>query len=271
MTECCPLKNLLIVKLGGSVLTYKKKSPPRIHTKNLSRIADELKTDAAQLIIVLGGGAHGHQAAHEYGFGNPQTPTSRLLRGIPVIRHNMSLLALKTEEELNKRGLDAVTISPFTQAIMKNGMIHDFPVDMIRRYLEAGLSVITHGDVCMENNGSASILSGDAIVVHLAQLLEARRVLIGTDVDGIYDSNPSISDTARLVPVVDSSNLYEIMRNTGPSSSTDVTGGMSRKVSELMRIAKKSTEVIIFNLSIPGRLSSLLLDKDVVCTRIAIG
>jgi isopentenyl phosphate kinase len=261
----------MIVKLGGSVITHKRESPPKIHEKNLYRIADELKVGPNPKVVVLGGGAHGHQAAHTYGFGDPKTPASRLLEGIPVIRHNMSVLALRTEEELNKRGLKAVIIPPFIQTIMKNGLVHEFPVDAIRRCLGAGLSVITHGDVCLEQGGSASILSGDVIVAHLAQSLDADKVLIGTDVDGIYDDNPNTTEAARLVPVVNKSNVDKIMQKTGPSSSTDVTGGMSRKVSELVGIAETSAEVIVFNLSIPGRLSSLLLDNEVVCTRIRMG
>lgn len=271
MAGCCPLKNLIIVKLGGSVITYKKESPPRIHEKNLSRIADELKTLPSPKLIVLGGGAHGHQAAHTYGFGNPRTPQSRLLEGIPVIRHNMSVLSLKAEEELNKRGSRAVIVPPFTQAIMKNGLIRNFPVNMIERYLQAGLSVITHGDVCMEENGSASILSGDAIVAHLVSLLPIKSVLIGTDVDGVYDSDPNANNTARLITLIDSSNVDKIIERTGPSSSTDVTGGMNRKLLEIMTLAKRSVEVVVFNLSVPGRLSSLTLDKDVVCTRVRMG
>ena len=262
------LRNPIIIKLGGSVITHKKQVPPRTDKKNLSRIAKELQKDPGQKIIVLGGGAHGHQTAHAFGYGNPETPRSRLMEGLPKIRHSMSVLALEVEEELNKQDAKAVVIPPFTQAVVRNGQILEFPLTMTERILQSGLSVITHGDVCLDLNGHPSILSGDTIIAHIARNLESKKVLIGTDVDGIYDSNPESNKRARLIPIVDTSNAAAFLSNTGPSSSTDVTGGMSKKLSEVIEIAKAHTEVVIFNLSVPGRLAQLLLGEPVVCTRI---
>jgi isopentenyl phosphate kinase len=264
-----PLKRATIIKLGGSVITYKKEDPPRIHEENVSRIAREICSGEGPKVVVLGGGAHGHQVAHAYGFGNPRTPKTQLLEGIPAIRHSMSLLSLRVEEELNACNARAVVIPPFTQATIKDGMIHRFPVDFIQRCLRAGLLVMTHGDVCFDESGSASILSGDTIVAHLARTLDTKTVLIGTDVDGIYDSNPETNKAAKFVSVIDRSNAEGLVVGAGPSSSTDVTGGMRKKLSEILSIARR-TEVVVFNLSVPDRLSYLLEGKPVQCTRIRI-
>ena len=87
------------------MITHKESSPPRINEEHLSRIAKELSAHDGKLIIVLGGGAHGHQAAHKHGFGNPDTAPEQLLAGIPEIRHNMSLLASRVEKELSFQGI----------------------------------------------------------------------------------------------------------------------------------------------------------------------
>ena len=79
------MNGLTIVKLGGSVITHKDLAPPTVNRENISRIAQELKSSTEPLIVILGGGAHGHQAAYKYGFGNPATPLERLVQGIPFI------------------------------------------------------------------------------------------------------------------------------------------------------------------------------------------
>ncbi|MHA1768464.1 MAG: isopentenyl phosphate kinase [Candidatus Thorarchaeota archaeon] len=263
------LSPLTVIKLGGSVITKKRKSPPEIDKENVLRIAKELRHCREKLIVVLGGGAHGHQAAHAYGYGRTDTDLEELLSGIPLIRHNMSLLSLEIETQLNHVGIPSVVIPPFPLVIMKDGEILSFPLDTLIRVLDANIAVIIHGDVCMDDVRGASILSGDTIVAHLAKELNASRVLIGTDVDGIFSANPSIDTDATLIPKINKSNIDEILESAGPSSSTDVTGGMHRKLLELMSLARGDSQVRIFNLSVPGRLTRLLDDESTICTTIS--
>lgn len=262
------LERPIIVKLGGSVITHKESSPPMTNDENLSRIANELKSHKGGLIVVLGGGAHGHQAAHSYGFGNPQTPKERLLMGIPQIRHNMSVLALKVESELNKEGIPTVIIPPFTVTTLRDKSIQDFSITIMKKVLDSGSTILTHGDVCFDEERGASILSGDTLAVFLAKHLDVKSIYIGTDVDGVLDDNPNLNPSAKHIPVIDQSNKEEVLTKAGPSMSTDVTGGMSKKVNELLELAKQDRDIVIFNLTVPGRLSSLLLGKNVICTRI---
>lgn len=262
------LENPIIVKLGGSVITHKESSPPTTNDENLSRIAKELKSYKGGLVVVLGGGAHGHQAAHSYGFGNPNTPKERLLMGIPHIRHNMSILALKVESELNNEGIPTIVVPPFTIVTLRNKSIQDFSTTTMKKALESGCVVVTHGDVCFDEERGASILSGDTIAVFLAKKLDAKSIYIGTDVDGVLDDNPKLNPSAKHIPVIDHSNKEDVLTKTGPSKNTDVTGGMSKKVNELLELAKQDLDIVIFNLTVPSRLTSLLLGESIVCTRI---
>ncbi len=264
------LKSLTIVKLGGSVITHKDSTPPKINEKNLSRIAKELKAHRGELIIVLGGGAHGHQAAHSHGYANPSSPKEQLVKGIPPIRHNMTTLASSVETSLNKEGIPAIVISPFTSVTLRNGLIHNYPTSIIRKSLDNELVVVTHGDVCFDEEKTASILSGDTIAVHLTEKLNAETILIGTDVDGVLDDNPKLNPSAKYIPIINQENKETILSRTGPSTNTDVTGGMSKKLSELLKISRQDREIIIFNLLVPNRLKLLLQNESTICTRIQL-
>ena len=262
------MESPILVKLGGSVITHKGTSPPARNDENLHRITMELKTYKGGIVVVLGGGAHGHQAAHSYGFGDPTTNKERLLMGIPHIRHNMSILALEVESALNEGGIPTVVISPFSISTLKNKQIQSFSTTIMERALESGCVVVTHGDVCFDEERGASILSGDTIAVYLAKKLDVKSVYIGTDVDGVLDDNPALNPSAKHIPVIDHTNREDVLRKTGPSKNTDVTGGMSKKLNELLELAKQDLDIVIFNLTVPGRLTSLLSGESVTCTRI---
>ncbi|MFW9925187.1 MAG: isopentenyl phosphate kinase [Candidatus Thorarchaeota archaeon] len=262
------MNELILLKLGGSVITHKDNTPPKVNEEAIYRIADELKDTSKNLLIVLGGGAHGHQAAQEFGYSNHNTPVSTLLSGIPKIRHNMSELSLEIETILESRGIPAVVISPFSIALLNDGRIDSFSLNTIIQSINAGLTVITHGDVCYDTKRGASILSGDTILSYLAKQLNAKSVLVGTNVDGVLNDNPNVNPDAAIIPIINESNKAEVLRIAGPSKSTDVTGGMGRKILDLLEISSLGIDVTIFNLTSPGRLKSLLNDEPVLCTQI---
>jgi isopentenyl phosphate kinase len=264
------LKDLTIIKLGGSVITKKEALPPKTNIETLQRIARELKNYTGKLIIVLGGGAHGHQAAHEYGFADSSTTPERRLAGVPLIRHNMTLLSLEVEEAFRNEEIPAVVISPFSFVKMKDGQILKFSTEGIRTAIESGLTVIIHGDVCFDETLGASIISGDTIVVQLAKDIQAENVFVGTDVDGVMTENPLDNPDAKLISVIDIHNKGRVVTNTGPSGSVDVTGGMTRKITDLFELAGHNTKIAIFNLLVSGRLEKLLAGEQVICTTLEI-
>ena len=271
MTIQMPNSNdLTIVKFGGSAITHKDISPPQVKGELLKRISKELKACSKQLIVVLGGGAHGHQAAHAYGFGDSMTSKERLLAGIPSIRHNMNILSLKVEEAINEEQMPAVVFSPFSFVMLNKGIITRFPINIIEKALHSNYVVITHGDVCFDNSLGASILSGDTIIAYLAKKLKAKNVLIGTNVDGIYEENPQFNPNAKHIQIVNKSNIDYVIKKAGLSLDTDVTGGMGRKLTDLLDLANKGIKIAIFNLLVPSRLEKLLAGESVLCTEIQL-
>lgn len=263
-------EDLVIVKLGGSVITHKSSTPPKMNRANLERIADELKGYAGKLILVLGGGAYGHQAAHAYGYASHSTSRTRLIEGIPHIRHNMSLLSLEVESLLRTKNLPSVVLSPFSIVCLENGEITHFSTRVIRESIASGFIVIVHGDVCFDTTLGASILSGDTIAAFLAKELKANALYLGTNVDGIFECDPNLDSSVKLITLINGSNKEEVLKMTGPSSVTDVTGGMEKKLRELFVLSSSGIEVAIFNLEKDGFLTKLLQGQKVSCTRIAI-
>ncbi|NWF94705.1 MAG: isopentenyl phosphate kinase family protein [Candidatus Thorarchaeota archaeon] len=265
------MRSLTVVKLGGSVITFKDRTPPQVNKPVVERLAAELAGHNGPMIIVLGGGAHGHQPAHNYGFGDLSTTPARLVAGIPHIRHNMNILSLSIEEALLRRGVPVVSLAPFSIAKLKNGTVSLFDMERVSCALKSGLVVMTHGDVCFDSERGASILSGDSLVMLLANHFAADTVLIGTDVDGVYDQDPRLTPAARLIPVLHMDEIGHAALHAGPSVSTDVTGGMENKILELKHLTNQRAKVAVFNLAVANRLADLLAGRDTVCTIIKLG
>jgi isopentenyl phosphate kinase len=182
----------------------------------------------------------------------------------------MTLLSLAVEEKLQAAGLPAVVISPFSFALMNDGDLQEFPTKIIENCLHAGCVVVTHGDVCFDKTRYASILSGDTIAAYLAKNLAVKSIYIGTNVDGVFNDDPQTNPQANHISIIDSSNIHNVLAVAGPSDTVDVTGGMLGKVKELIELAKENIEIVIFNLTVPGRLFHLLTGEPVVCTRIQL-
>ena len=68
--------------------------------------------------------------------------------------------------------------------------------------------------------------------------------------------------------IINEKNIEKVLGVVGPSKSIDVTGGMAKKVHDLLSISKLGINVAIFNLTVPGRLRNLLQGNQVICTRI---
>jgi len=71
-----------------------------------------------------------------------------------------------------------------------------------------------------------TILSGDQIAAALAVKLNAERIIMGIDVDGLYDSDPKRNFSARLITEVSLKDFAKLIRHIGGSQVPDVTGGM---------------------------------------------
>ncbi len=72
---------MIILKLGGSVITRKDSLTPTLDSNNLTRIAREISNSSHhKLIVVHGAGSFGHPYAKEYAIGSEIKSTQELTR-----------------------------------------------------------------------------------------------------------------------------------------------------------------------------------------------
>ena len=222
-----------VLKLGGSVITHKDE-PETVDEESLARACDVIAAFLAdgesepngehrQLVLVHGGGSFGHHHAAEHGVTSTEgTDNTQVLT---AIHRAMGELNDTVLDALHDRGVPALPVRPLSMAHRdENGL--SFPAIQFEAMLSEGFVPVTHGDVVVHESTGGTVLSGDDIVVSLADALGADRVGLCSTVPGVLD------ESGAVVPAIDS--YEEVAAILGESDSTDVTGGMAHKVRQLL-------------------------------------
>ncbi len=216
---------LVVLKLGGSVISDKNK-PYSLNEEYLKALGEALRNElkeGLELILVHGGGSYGHPKVREL---------------------------IEADKGLRKYGWDVINVmhemtgrivkllgEPFaaysTPSLWVNkGLI----VEPLLEAVESGWVPVIQGNVVPEGK----VISGDELVVELARKVRSRRVLLATDVPGIYERWPPKEGEEPLKV------LRACEVEAKGSSGIDVTGGMYKKLAELAKMPK-DVEVRVFD------------------------
>ncbi|MBC7130121.1 isopentenyl phosphate kinase family protein [Candidatus Bathyarchaeota archaeon] len=261
------MNKLTILKIGGSVITDKDKELGA-RTDIISQIADEIyETGLKNLLIVHGGGSFGHPLAHKYtlkyGFKNEAQ-----IIGFAETHHVMTVLNGLLMDALIWRGVPAISIAPSSCIITKNGRIQCFEETPLKHSLKMGFIPVLYGDTVFDTELGFTVLSGDQIVTYLALKLNAGKIVIGVDVDGLYDDDPKKNPKAKMFSHLTLKELKDVQSSIGGASALDVTGGMANKIAELIPALEKGIPVLIINAKKPKYIYRALKGKNVKGTLI---
>ncbi len=103
----------------------------------------------------------------------------------------------------------------------------------------------------------------------VAAMMDADRLIILSNIDGIYDGNPSLPGSKVIKEVQPS--VADLSEVVVAGKSTFGRGGMLTKSRIALKVASEGIEVVIANGKRDGILLSVIDDADTVCTRILPG
>lgn len=237
---------MILIKLGGSIITNKQK-PLTPNLPAINKIASQLKKIEEPIIVVHGGGSFGHYWSVKYDMHTK--PAKYNKTGVSVVKNSMVELDKIILDSFLKNGLNPYCLPP-TDFIYGN-KTDQKKVREIANIAKAGLVPISYGDVMWHGKNKFYILSGDKIMGMLSKILKPRLVIFVLNVDGVF----SDMKTKKL--------LREIKGEKTEISEVemDVTGGMSRKIKEAISISKSGTKVFFVNGNKPDRIVNAVKGK----------
>ncbi len=230
-----------VLKLGGSVVTEKDRDET-VDGESLDAAAaaiGDAVDDLDGLVVVHGGGSFGHPNAASYGVST--TEGTHDTEGVLAIHGAMKTLNKFVLRRLREHDVPAVPVHPLSVASRDVDGALSLPTQQVRTLLDEGFVPVLHGDVIAHAGEGVTVVSGDELVVELAQSVDADRVGLCSAVPGVLDEDDDV------IPRIDA---YEDVANVlGASDATDVTGGMAGKVRALLDL---DVEASIFNLDSIG-------------------
>ena len=260
----------IILKIGGSVITKKEKEIPEVNKENLQKIAKQIgdfysSNKTAKLIIIHGAGSYGHQIVHKTEIHNGIKTEKQLIDFAQTQRLQNELNLIITKILIENK-IPAIPVQASAMAVMNNKKLIQMNIDAIDGLVNIGMIPVLYGVPAFDKTQKCSILSGDEIAPYLAEKLKFNKIIHATNTDGIFTSNPFEDEKAKLIKRINKSNFGKIKKGITGSNTVDVTGGMLKKITELMKIADCGIKSQIISALIEGNVKMALEGDETIGT-----
>lgn len=264
--------SLYVVKFGGSVITKKGENKFEMNYAVLERLAFEIKNACSKkkfkLILVCGVGPFGHLNVVKYKI-NDSVRSEEQILGVKKTNLDCDFVGKEVSKALEKAGIKTVCVPAYNVCEQRNKKVEKFDFKPYEKALEEGKVPISTGIMVKDSELNWSVISGDQIIAQLAKHFKPKKVLLGTDVDGIFTADPKEDPSAELIPKITKKNIGKILEQVGESKSVDVTQGMKGKL-EKLAATLHGTPAEIFNLFVEGNLEKALEGKKIKGTKILL-
>ncbi|MFQ5833553.1 MAG: isopentenyl phosphate kinase [Candidatus Thorarchaeota archaeon] len=269
-------QDLTVIKLGGSLLTDKKK-PYTYRKKVLESVAREIGECLEEgliqsLILMHGVGSYGHPPVLEHnlhkGFLGPEQllPLSRTQESVAELRHIIV-------RELQNAGIPVCLMYPSSMIVSEKMRMTNYFLEPLKGFASVGMVPLLGGDILIDSAMGWSVGSGDQLAVIISKELGAKRLIFASDVAGIYEEDPKITPDASLIEKVNLNELEVTLERMGKSGAVDASGAMKGKLSSIAPAKsqiEKGLEVGLLSMMEYGNLKAFLKGEQVPSTRVVV-
>ena len=253
-------KRLVLIKLGGSLITDKRREDIARHDV-IKLCANEVgdmyrSLNDTHYIIGTGAGSFAHIRAHKYHL-REGAKTATQLYGMSVTHNSVRRLNGMVTDQLTSVGVPAFAVSPASFITLDNAQPYSVYMDSIMQLLLSGCIPLLHGDTILDKTRGTTILSTEKVLQvcleNLRSLYEEIIVIYCMDTDGLLDS--SGKTVTQLKP---DDELF-----THQSSHHDVTGSIVGKVKSARLAANIADRVYLVSGKNEGAIMGAIEDRRV--------
>jgi len=229
---------VVFVKAGGSFITCKDK-PVKVNSRALSALVEIIHEVKENIPLILGngGGSFAHYAVLKYRNSSPLDLLAKCHQATRSL--NRILVDYLVESEVR-----ATSIQPSSIIYMSRGGLEVYtkPIEVL---LKNKIIPVVYGE-CVLSEIGVVVLSTEKIFELLAEHIRPSRIVLLTDVSGIFTCNPKTCSTAELISKITPENLSSVLEVLKKTSAIDATGGVYGKVLSMSTFSfKTGIEVII--------------------------
>lgn len=260
MTE----KNLIFLKLGGSLITDKSQPlTPRMGV--IARIAAEIaethkENPNTQLLLGHGSGSFGHAVASEY---NTQEggSTPEYWQGFAAVWKAARELNQILIKHLAEAGLPVIAFPPSAGVIARQASLRNWDIQPIKHALSHNLIPVVQGDVIFDEVLGGTIFSTEQVFSYLSKALDPQRILLAGQDAGVY-RDPERRD--EIIQEITPEDISQILPSLSGAETADVTGGMESKIRWMLSLVKSQPKlkVQVFSGALPGLIKRALIGDE---------
>lgn len=248
-------KNRVVIKVGTSTLTYKTGHLNIRRIENLVKVISDLKNSGVEIVLVTSGAI---------GVGVSKIGLSQKPTDIPTKQAAASIgqceLMYMYDMQFNKYN-HVVSQVLLTRYTVEDEKSHTNATNTLNRLLELGvIPIINENDTV--STDEIEFGDNDTLSAIVAGLVQAEKLIILSDIDGLYTANPQKDPNAKLIPLVEEINDY-IRSIAGGAGSALGTGGMTTKIHAAERMMKNGGDMHILNGDDPYLLYDVMDGKQV--------
>jgi len=260
---------MLLYKALKTQTTEDIKAALALEDSIIEKIASEIGTlyeaGMKNMIILTGVGSPGHFTVLRYGLhkgfsGDRNQHMGLLDAQIAVNRLRQSLL-----EAFFKNNVPVVQV--YASSIYESDKMRIVRGDTtnMERFLNIGVVPVISGDMVPDKTMGYSVLSGDQILLDLAKKFQPKKIILGSDVDGLFDSDPKVNPNAQLIPEVTEDKIGGLIQQL---EGGDASGQMKGKLIEIKNLLELGfRDIILLNINKPGVLEKAVNKNSGLFTR----
>ncbi len=244
----------IVVKVGTSTLTYStgKMNIKRIDA--LSRTLSDLHNSGKDIVLVSSGAVGAAMGK----LGISERPSETNIKQALAAVGQCELMYLYDKLFSEYHNTVAQVLLTKDDISIPNRMINT--KNTFKTLLDMGIiPVVNENDtVSIEE---LEIGDNDNLSALVAEIVEADLLILFSDIDGLYDSDPHINSDAKIIPIV--KNIDEVSAVAGGAGTKRGTGGMVTKLEAARRATNAGINMIIANGNNISSLYDIIEGKEV--------
>ncbi len=248
----------IVVKVGTSTLTYENGRVNLRNMEKLCKVLSDLHNSGKQIILVTSG-------AIGVGVGKlklPERPTeTRYKQALAAVGQcELMFLYDKFFGEYN----NSVAQILLTKDIVLNEYSKQNVVNTFQALLEMGIiPIVNENDtVAIDELIGANFGDNDNLSAIVADLVGADMLIILTDIDGLYETDPRKDPDAKRISRVEHIDDH-IREMAGGSGSNRGTGGMSTKITAAAAATSAGINTVVMAGDDPAKIYKLLAGEEI--------